>query len=185
RAAPPGARSGTGRTPERSGARRVRRSPRRPGGASTHRASGGTGPGARPRRVGREVQVGAGGVDRDATAVVLRRRLVVRDTAPGERDLLRLHADGSERRVAVPRTRLAEVEEREAVRVRDERPAGVVPWEHHPVAGEGADHAGRDGLEPGRPSHVAELHGAGTLILRRARRGEGAHAGGGGGGAPV
>src|SRR5207342_3709145 len=86
----------------------------------------------RTRQVGLEVQVGPGRVDRDATAVVLRRRLVVRDPATGERDLLRLYADGSERRVAVPRACLAEVEEREAVRVRDERPAGVVPREDHP-----------------------------------------------------
>src|SRR4029453_16213821 len=96
----------------------------------------------RTRQVGLEVQVGAGRVDRDATGAVLRRTLVVRDTAPGERDLFGVHADGCERRVAVPRTRLAEVEEREAVRVRDERLAGVVPWEHHPVAVEAADPAG-------------------------------------------
>jgi hypothetical protein len=85
----------------------------------------------RTRQVGLEVQVGSGRVDRDATTVVPRRRLVVGDPATGERDLLRLHADWSERGVAVPRACLAEVEEREAVRVRDERPAGVVSWQHH------------------------------------------------------
>ena len=162
-----GARSGTGRTHGRSRARRVRRSPRRPADASTRRASealdrerGGGRQQLRTRQVGLEVQVGSGGVDRDATAVVPRRRLVVGTPATGERDLLRLHADGSERRVAVPRACLAEVEEREAVRVRDERPAGVVSWQHHPVAVEPADHARRDGLEPGRPSYLAELHGS-------------------------
>src|SRR6185436_6465355 len=95
----------------------------------------------------------------------------------GERDLLGLHTDGSEGRVAVPRARLAEVEEREAVRVGDERLTGVLPWEHHPVAVEPADRARSDGLEPGRPPHVAELHGSGPLILRRVRRGDVEHAG--------
>src|SRR4029450_10194428 len=37
--------------------------------------------------------------------------------------------------------------------------------------------AGRAGLEAGRPSYLAELHGTSALILRRVRRGDLEHAG--------
>ena len=112
----------------------------------------------RTRQVGLEVQVGSGRVDRDATAVVPRRRFVVGHPATGERDLLRLHADGSERRVAVPRAL--------SPRLRNARPSAyatsVLPASSvaaPPGSGRARRPCRRDGLEAGRPSYLAELHG--------------------------